>query len=278
MPANVPLFAHVAPAHLDHLTAVSRTRDLPAHTVVAVRGTPATHLIVVEEGALTAVHETPSGHRRRLGEFPAPCAVDKAAVLDGGGHTATWLTTTRSHLRLIPAAEFLALVDVPSVRRHVFRHLATQLRRAQEDAVLTSYTDATTRVATWLVRAATARTRLRLIPAAEFLALMDVPSVRRHVFAHLAGQLRRSQEDLTLTSYADATTRVATWLVRAATPRVPLPGAQQGLAETLGLTRVSVNRALRTLADEGLVRVTPGEVVILAPELLADRHLLPVSE
>lgn len=216
MPANVPLFAHVAPAHLDHLTAVSRTRDLPANTVVVVRGTPATHLIVVEEGALTAVHETPSGHRRRLGEFPAPCVVDKAAVLDGGGHTATWLTT--------------------------------------------------------------ARTRLRLIPAAEFLALMDMPAVRRHVLTHLAGQLRRSQEDLTLTSYADATTRVATWLVRAATPRVPLPGAQQGLAETLGLTRVSVNRALRTLADEGLVRVAPGEVVVLNPEILADRHLLPVPE
>lgn len=214
--ADVPLLAHVAPEHLDRLAAVSPARDVAANTVVAVRCEPARHLIVVETGALTAVHETESGHRRRLGEFPAPCAVDKAAVLDGGGHTATWLTT--------------------------------------------------------------ARTRLRLIPAAEFLALMDMPAVRRHVLTHLAGQLRRSQEDLTLTSYADATTRVATWLVRAATPRVPLPGAQQGLAETLGLTRVSVNRALRTLADEGLVRVAPGEVVVLNPEILADRHLLPVPE
>jgi CRP/FNR family cyclic AMP-dependent transcriptional regulator len=91
------------------------------------------------------------------------------------------------------------------------------------------------------------------------------------VFAQLAGQLRAQQDDLVLTSFADAPTRVAAWLVRAAAPRVRLPGAQQGLAETLGLTRVSVNRALRDLASEGLVRVEPGAVVVLAPELLTLR-------
>ncbi|MBP2324554.1 DNA-binding GntR family transcriptional regulator [Kibdelosporangium banguiense] len=37
------------------------------------------------------------------------------------------------------------------------------------------------------------------------------------------------------------------------------------------MTRVSVNRALRTLAGEGLVRVEPGAVNILAPELLVLR-------
>jgi CRP/FNR family transcriptional regulator len=43
------------------------------------------------------------------------------------------------------------------------------------------------------------------------------------------------------------------------------------LAESLGLTRVSVNRALGTLAAEGLVTVEPGAVVVLAPELLTLR-------
>ena len=112
---------------------------------------------------------------------------------------------------------------------------------------------------------------MRFVPAAEFLALVDVPAVRTHVFVQLAGQLRTWQEDLVLTSFADATTRVAAWLVRAAVPRVRLPGAQQGLAETLGLTRVSVNRALATLTEEGLVRVEPGAVVVLSPELLTLR-------
>jgi CRP/FNR family transcriptional regulator len=207
--ADVPLFASLPPALLERVAAVSAVREVPADTVVAVRGEPALRLVVAESGGLMAVHETPAGHRRRLGEFAAPCAVDKAAVLDGGGHTATWVTTARS--------------------------------------------------------------RLRLVPAVEFLALVDVPAVRAHVFAQLAAQLRERQDDLVLTSFADATTRVATWLVRAATPRVRLPGAQQGLAETLGLTRVSVNRALRSLAAEGLVRVEPGAVVVLAPELLVLR-------
>lgn len=209
MLTDVPLFASLSPALLDRVAAVSAVREVPADTVVAVRGEPALSLVVAESGGLMAVHETSAGHRRRLGEFPAPCAVDKAAVLDGGGHTATWLTTARS--------------------------------------------------------------RLRLVPAAEFLALVDVPAIRAHVFVQLAAQLRTQQEDLVLTSFADATTRVATWLVRAAAPRVVLPGAQQGLAETLGLTRVSVNRALRVLAAEGLVRVEPGAVVVLAPELLTLR-------
>lgn len=205
--ADVPLLATLGQDRLARLAAVATTTALAADTVVAIRGTPATHLLTITEGALTAVHETTSGHRRRLGEFPAPCAVDKAAVLDGRGHTATWLTT--------------------------------------------------------------ARTTLIRIPAAEFLALVDVPSVRAHVFTHLAAQLRDRQDDLVLTSYADATTRVAAWLVRAAATRTVLPGAQHGLAETLGLTRVSVNRALRALAADGLVEVEPGAVVVLAPELLA---------
>lgn len=209
MLADVPLFASLAQDTLDHLATVAPPRTVPAGTVVALRGEPARHLVVAETGCLTAVHETEAGHRRRLGEFPAPCAVDKAAVLDGAGHTATWLTTTTSRLRHVPAAEFLALVDVPAVRTHVFTHLASQLRTAQADLVLTSF--------------------------------------------------------------ADAPTRVAAWLVRAATARVHLPGAQQGLAEALGLTRVSVNRALRALTEEGLIQVEPGAVVVLAPELLALR-------
>lgn len=212
MLADVPLFASLAPELLDRLAAVAPSREVADGTVVAVRGEPAGHLVVAETGGLTAVHETAAGHRLRLGEFPAPCAVDKAAVLDGGGHTATWVTTARS--------------------------------------------------------------RLRFVPAAEFLALVDVPAVRAHVFAQLAGQLRERQDDLVLTSFADAPTRVAAWLVRAATPRVLLAGAQQGLAEALGLTRVSVNRALGTLAAEGLVAVEPGAVVVLAPELLTLRAKL----
>lgn len=211
--AAVPVFARLDRARLRRLATHSAVRTVTADSVVAVRGQPADHLIVIEAGALTAVHETADGRRLRLGEFIAPRAVDKAAVLDGGGYTATWLAAVRTRLRLVPANELLALID-------------------------------------------------------------DVPAARRHILAHLAAQLRDQQESLVQASFADAVTRTAAWLVRTASQagtRIVLPGAQQGLAETIGASRVSVNRALRALARDGLIRIEPGVVVILAPELLAHR-------
>jgi CRP/FNR family transcriptional regulator len=211
--ADVPLLATLDRARLTRLAAAAPVRAVPAGAVLAVRGEPATHLHIVEAGGVVATRETASGRRLRLGEFPAPCAVDKSAVLDGGGHTATWIARDRCLIRRLPAAEFLALLD-------------------------------------------------------------DVPAARRHVLTVLARRLRHQQDDLVLASFADAVTRVAAWLVRAAASsgeRVVVPGAQEGLAEAIGMTRVSVNRALRTLAADELVRVEPGAVVLLAPELLALR-------
>lgn len=211
--AAVPLFDRVDQDRLHRLAARSTVRTVPAGAVVAMRDHPAEYLIVVETGALTATHDTAEGRRLRFGEFLAPCAVDKAAVLDARGYTATWLAASRARLRLIPAGELFALIE-------------------------------------------------------------DVPAARRHVLTHLAQQLRDQQEDLVRASFADATARTAAWLVRGASQagtRIILPGAQQGLAETIGVTRVSVNRALRTLAKDGLLRVEPGAVEILAPELLARR-------
>jgi CRP/FNR family transcriptional regulator len=211
--AAVPLFAGVDPARLRRLAARSAVRAVPAGSVVALHGEPADHLIVVEAGTLSAVREAAGGRRMRLGEFAAPCAVDKSAVLDGGGHTATWLAATRCRLRFVPAAELFALLG-------------------------------------------------------------DIEAARRHVLTVLSRQLRDRQEELVRGRLGDTATRTAAWLVRAADRsgrRVVLPGAQQGLAEAIGASRVSVNRALRTLARAGLIRTEPGAVVILAPELLARR-------
>jgi CRP/FNR family transcriptional regulator, cyclic AMP receptor protein len=209
----VPLFAAVDDARLQRLIDRSPPRTVGAGTVVAVREQPADRLIVVEAGALTAVHETGRGRRLRLGEFPAPCTVDKAAVLGAGVHTATWVAAGRSRLRFLPVADLLTVID-------------------------------------------------------------EVPAVRRHVLRHLAGQVRDRQEDLVRASFDDTASRVAAWLLRAASGsggRVILPGAQEGLAEAIGSTRVSVNRALQALARDGLVRVEPGAVVILTITRLARR-------
>ncbi|GAB3726127.1 Crp/Fnr family transcriptional regulator [Amycolatopsis oliviviridis] len=211
--AAVPLFAGLDRERLQRVAARSSVRVFEAGHVVAVRGDPATRLIVVESGTLTAVHDTVDGRRLRLGQFAAPCAVDKVAVLDTGDHTATWSAATRARLRFVPARELSALID-------------------------------------------------------------DLPGVRRHVLAYLVRDLRDLRDELVRANFADVTTRVAAWLARAAgrsgTTVLP-PGAQQGLAEAIGATRVSVNRALRALAAEGLISVGPGSVEVLAPELLARR-------
>jgi CRP/FNR family cyclic AMP-dependent transcriptional regulator len=159
------------------------------------------------------VHETARGQRLRLGEFSGPCTVDKAAVLDGRGYSATWVAAKPARLRLLPGDVLLGLIEeLPEVRRHVLRYLAAQLRDLHAELARVSFDDTTARVAAWLVCA-----------------------------------------------------------TRNTGPRVLLPGAQEGLAETVGASRVSVNRALRNLAREGWVRVEPGVVVVLAPESLAIR-------
>ncbi|MCK2240299.1 MULTISPECIES: Crp/Fnr family transcriptional regulator [unclassified Crossiella] len=210
--AQVPLFAGTDPARLTELAARGRSRTVEAGETLARHGEPATALIVLRTGTLTATRDTADGRRLRLGEFRAPCAVDKTAVLDGGGHTATWTAATRVQVLLIPAADLLTLLD-------------------------------------------------------------DVPAARRHVLAHLAAQVRQRQDDLVRTHSADAVARIAAWLLSTAdgAARVLLPGAQQGLGEHLGLSRVTVNRALRALAADGLIEVEPGAVRLLAPELLAAR-------
>jgi CRP/FNR family cyclic AMP-dependent transcriptional regulator len=207
---RVPLFATLDDADLAELERRSRTREVQKNEVVAVEGQPADHVIVVEAGTLTAWRATAAGRRLRLGDFAGPCAVDKAAVLDGGGHTATWTASTRARLRLVPARLLLTMIDdLPAVRRHVLKTLAAQVRT-------------------------------------------------QHAFQRTG----------------DTTTRVAGWLVERAAEdgtRIVLPGAQQGLADTLGVSRVTVNRALSSLAREGLIRTEPGAVTILAPDLLTRR-------
>jgi CRP/FNR family transcriptional regulator, cyclic AMP receptor protein len=211
--ASVPLFAGLDRDQLGRLADRSPARTLAAGDVLVRQGDPADRLIVVGAGALGSSYDTAQGLRLRLGEFNGPCVVDKTAVLDGRGYTATWSAATRARVFLLAGNDFRMLLDtVPALRRHVLHWLADQLRDQQDRLVGVHFTSTTTRTAAWLTRTA-----------------------------------------------AGTATRVA------------LPGAQQGLAEILGVSRVTVNRALRTLAREGLIRIEPAAVVIVAPEQLARR-------
>nr|WP_206440163.1 Crp/Fnr family transcriptional regulator [Streptomyces scabichelini] len=209
--SGVPLLASLPDAALRELWRYSVPRTVPAGQVLRNVGDPAGHLLLLLRGQVAATTTTSAGRVIRFGEWAAPCALDKVAVIDGGGHTATLTALMPCAVRSLPRDRFLDLVD-------------------------------------------------------------DVASVRAHVLRVLAGHARRQQERLAETATLPAEARLSAWLLdqAAAVPgcRVPLPGTQQVLADLLGVTRVTVNRALTRLRRDHLIEVRGRIIVVLAPELL----------
>ncbi|ARX85932.1 MULTISPECIES: Crp/Fnr family transcriptional regulator [Streptomyces] len=210
---DVPLLGALPDDVLRDLWRASVPKAVAAGQVLRHEGDPAARLLLLLDGHVAATATSGSGRVVRFGEWAAPCALDKIAVIDGGGHTATLTALTPCVVRSLPRERFLDLVD-------------------------------------------------------------DESSVRRHVLRVLAGSAREKQERLARTATLPAGARVAVWLLErtAALPGggpVPLPGGtQQALAELLGVTRVTVNRALSRLRRDGLIDVRRHAVTVLAPELL----------
>ncbi|MDT0342176.1 Crp/Fnr family transcriptional regulator [Streptomyces litchfieldiae] len=217
----VPLLAALPDDQLRALWGASVPREHPAGQVLRRAGAPATHLLLLLRGRVSAGVTTPDGRLVTHGEWTGPRALDKVAVIDGRGHTATLTATTPCLVRALPRDRFLALTDdAPAVRAHVLRVLAAEVRRerARFTAAATRTTEA--RLADWLL-----------------------------INAGAAG----------------------------AGGRVPFPGAgtQQDLADHLGVSRVTVNRALARLRRAGLVEVDRCGVLLRAPELLRLRSCSP---
>jgi CRP/FNR family transcriptional regulator len=160
---------------------------------------------------VAATVTTVAGRIVRVGDFAAPCALDKIAVIDGRGHTATLTALTACAVRSLPRDHFHALVDgAPAARRHVLRVLADHARHEQERFAATATLSTETRLGVWLLE-----------------------------------QAGRTSDS-----------------------RVALPGSQEALADLLGVTRVTISRALSRLQRDGLIIVGRGCVDIVAPELL----------
>jgi CRP/FNR family cyclic AMP-dependent transcriptional regulator len=109
-----------------------------------------------------------------------------------------------------------------------------------------------------------------LLPRDRFLRLLDEePSVRAHVLGRLAADVMAGRRRLAQAVTLPAVARVAAWLnARDPADRVAWRGSQQQLAQVLGLSRVTVNRALARLAGAGAVRLTTRGI------LVADRECL----
>lgn len=118
--------------------------------------------------------------------------------------------------------------------------------------------------------AATAGTA-RLLPRRRFLWLLEEErSVREHVLAQLARDAVAGRRRLVQAVGSPAAVRVAAWLL-AQDPADPVAwrGSQEELGRMLGLSRVTVNRALARLATAGALRVTAVGVVVADRSVLA---------
>jgi CRP/FNR family transcriptional regulator, cyclic AMP receptor protein len=209
--AEIPLLATLADDRLRRLWGASLPRRYAARQVLRNVGDPATHLLLLLRGRVAATVTTSVGRVVHFGNFVAPCALDKVAVIDSGGHTATLTALTPCAVRSLPRDAFHALVDsVPSARRHVLRVLADQARHQQARFAATVTLRTEARLAAWLL-----------------------------------GEAGASSDS-----------------------RVTLSGTQESLADLLGVTRVTINRALMRLRRDGLIAIRFRTVSILAPELL----------
>lgn len=211
---KIPLLARLTDDQLRAVWAVSLSRRYVAKEVLRNMGDPATHLLLLLRGRVAATVTTSAGRVIRFGDFAASCALDKVAVIDGRGHTATLTALTSCAVRILPRDRFHSLLDgAPSARRHVLRVLADQVRRQQTQSAAAATLHTEERLAAWLLEEAAA----------------------------------------------------------ASDCGVRLPGTQESLAELLGVTRVTINRALMRLRRDGLIAVERRKVDILAPELLKVR-------
>ncbi|MEV4540612.1 Crp/Fnr family transcriptional regulator [Micromonospora echinaurantiaca] len=109
----------------------------------------------------------------------------------------------------------------------------------------------------------------RLLPRADFRLLLDrEEGVRAHVLRHLARDALAGRDRLATTTTQPTPVRVAAFLLAAGD--AGWRGSQEDLARVLGLSRVTVNRALRRLALTGAVRPGRRGVVVTDPCRLAD--------
>ncbi len=189
----VPLLAGVPEDRLRALWSAAPPRRLPTGQTLRHAGDPATHLLILLDGRVAAATTTPAGRAVRHGEWAAPCALDKVAVIDGRGHTATLTALAPCTVRALPRDRFLALVDdAPAVRAHVLGVLAAAARGGQERFAATATLPAEARIAAWLLDQATATASATVpLPGGTQQSLADLLGTTRVTVSRALARLRR---------------------------------------------------------------------------------------
>lgn len=118
--------------------------------------------------------------------------------------------------------------------------------------------------------------RLLLIPRKDFIALKDrSPEFAALIMEKMCGLLRERAETVQILATASAEQRVAGTILRLAAD-LPETGIRrikhrrQDIAEMSGLTTESTIRAIRKLADKGLLEIVRGKIHIENSQRLRD--------
>lgn len=106
---------------------------------------------------------------------------------------------------------------------------------------------------------------VRLLPPAAFLDLLEEErSVRKHVLAQLARDAMAARRRLAQFATLPAVAQIAGWLSEQNRDQpVAWRGSQEQLARVLGLSRVTVNRALARLTHAGAVKQATHGIIIV---------------
>lgn len=201
-------------------------------------------------------------------------ALRKIPLFSGLDDAACERVTSQSSTRTVPADTVLALEGQPcdslliiEVGKAVALRTSANGRvaRVRVDDAPVAIDKATAltgqnHLFTWMTLT---RCRVRTIPRALFLDLIESDrSVLLQTAHHLATQANRSRADFLEAAILDPATRVLDRLREMADSHgeISLHDGQDGLAAELGLSRVTVTRALGTLTDHGVVRVRRNHV------------------
>jgi len=136
---------------------------------------------------------------------------------------------------------------------------------------------------------ALADAHLVFVPAAAVDRVLDEdPAMARIMLASMARRLQGKVQDIAMLSLQSATQRIVAYILGAAgapenepglgtrSTSIELPALKQVLASRLGMTPETFSRAMRTLADKGLIRPNGG--VVQVPDVAAlDAYARSVS-
>jgi CRP/FNR family transcriptional regulator, cyclic AMP receptor protein len=183
---SVPLFARLAPAQRELISATGVMMRVKRGEVVVEQGESGDAVYIVSRGSLLVSRSNRGGERRALNVIEAPGSFGELALLDGRPRSASLEALEECDLIVVSRADFLGLLSRdPRLVDGVLRELGRMIRRLTDQVADASLLDLPARVAKTLVRLV--ESHVTADPTAEL-----VVSLSQGKLAELAGGSRQS--------------------------------------------------------------------------------------